>query len=126
MFAQLPGGIWGIIITMQAIWLVLGCLLDPIGILFITGPIFIPLVVQAGFSPVWFGVVFVVNMEMAYLTPPFGMNIFYLKGVAPPSVTMGDIYKSIGPFVGLQLICLALVMIFPQLVLWLPGQMITR
>jgi tripartite ATP-independent transporter DctM subunit len=126
LFFRLPGGIWGVIIAMQLIWLVLGCLLDPIGILWITGPIFIPIVANAGMSTVWFGIVFVVNMEMAYLTPPFGFNLFYLKGVAPPEVTMGDIYRSIFPFLMCQLTCLVLVMVFPQLALWLPSQMIGR
>ena len=132
LFLQLPGGIWGVIIAMQIIWFVLGCLLDPIGILFITGPIFAPIIManaggivpEPGLRMVWFGIVFVVNMEMAYLTPPFGMNIFYLKGVAPDDVTMLDIYKSIVPFVGLQAIALALTMIFPMLATWLPSKMI--
>jgi len=121
-----PGGRWGAIILMQLVFFALGCFMDPTGILMITTPIFFPVVQQLGFDPLWFGVLFVVNMEMAFLTPPFGLNLFFLKGVAPPDVTMGDIYRSIGPFVGLQALGLALVMIFPWLATWLPSLMITR
>lgn len=120
---QLPGGNWGVIIGMQVIWLLLGCLLDPWGIILITAPIFVPVVASLGFSLVWFGVLCIVNMEMAYLTPPFGMNLFYLKGVAPPEVSMGDIYHSATPFVICQLVALIIVMVFPALVLWLPSLM---
>jgi len=120
---QLPGGHWGVIIGIQIIWLILGCLLDPWGIIMITAPIFVPVVDALGFSLVWFGVLCIVNMEMAYLTPPFGMNLFYLRGVAPPGVSMGDIYHSATPFVLCQLVALVIVMAFPALVLWLPSLM---
>jgi len=76
-----------------------------------------------GFDPLWFGVLFTINMEMAYITPPFGFNLFILRGVAPPEVTMTDIYRSVGPFVLLQALCLVLVMIWPELALWLPSLM---
>jgi TRAP-type mannitol/chloroaromatic compound transport system permease large subunit len=92
----------------------------------ITTPIFFPVVQQLGFDPLWFGVLFVVNMEMAFLTPPFGLNLFFLKGVAPPDVTMGDIYRSIGPFVAIQAVALIFVMVFPSLATWLPSLMIAR
>src|SRR3546814_6396954 len=72
----LPGGRWGMVIGMQLIWIVMGCFLDPIGIMILTAPLFFPIIVQLGFDPVWFGVLFVVNMEMAFLTPPFGFNLF--------------------------------------------------
>lgn len=121
-----PGGRWGAIILMQIVFFALGCFLDTTGILMLTTPIFFPVVRELGFDPLWFGVVFVVNMEMAFLTPPFGLNLFFLKGVAPPNITMGDIYRSIGPFVALQALGLALVMAFPWLATWLPGMMITR
>jgi len=77
-------------------------------------------VAALGYDLVWFGVVLIVNMEMAYLTPPFGMNLFYLKGVAPKGVTMGDIYHSVTPYVLLQLAGLMLVVFFPKIVTWLP------
>lgn len=119
--SSMPGGKWGIIICIQAIWIFLGCLLDSIGILVITGPIFIPIVKMLGFDPIWFGVIFVVNMEMGFLTPPFGFNLFYMKGVAPEGITMGHIYNSVLPFILLQLTGLILVMVFPEIVTWLPG-----
>ena len=120
-----PGGRWGAIIIMQLVFIVLGCFMDPTGILMITTPIFFPVVQQLGFDPLWFGILFVVNMEMAFLTPPFGLNLFFLKGVAPPDVSMGDIYRSILPFVLIQALGLVFVMVFPWLATWLPGQMIT-
>jgi len=119
----LPGGKWGVIVAINLILVVMGCFLDPYGILMITVPIFVPVIKALGFSPVWFGVIFVMNMEMGFLTPPFGYNLFYLKTVAPEGVTMADIYKSIWAFVALQAIGLAIVIIFPDLVLWLPSQM---
>jgi len=116
----LPGGRWGVIIGMQAIWFLLGCLLDPIGIMIITVPLFFPLARSLGFDPVWFGVLFVVNMEMAYLTPPFGFNLFYMRGVAPPSVSMADIYRGVIPFVAMQAVGLLLMMVFPEIITALP------
>ncbi len=113
-----------VIIGMQLSFFVLGMLMDAFGIMMITLPIYIPLVLELGFNPIWFGVLFTVNMEMATLTPPFGANLFYLKGVVPEGITMLDIYRSILPFVILQAIGLALVMIYPQLALWLPSLMI--
>lgn len=126
LLTAVPGGRWGTIIAMQLIFLVLGCFLDPTGIIMICLPLFGPIVVSLGFDPIWFGVLLVVNMEMAYLTPPFGFNLFYMRGVAPRDVTMGDIYRSVTPFVLLQAIGLALVMIFPNIIMWLPGLMIRR
>ncbi|TQF79871.1 TRAP transporter large permease subunit [Elioraea sp. Yellowstone] len=116
----LPGGRWGAMIGMQLIWMVMGCFLDPIGIMIITAPLFFPLARSLGFDLVWFGVLFVVNMEMAYLTPPFGFNLFYIRGVAPPSVRMVDIYRGVIPFVALQLLGLVIMMIFPEIILFLP------
>jgi TRAP-type mannitol/chloroaromatic compound transport system permease large subunit len=84
-------------------------------------PVYLPIVTGLGFDPVWFGVLFLVNMQMAMLTPPFGYGLFYMRGVAPPGVTIGDIYKSIIPFIPLQLIGLFLVLFIPQLALWLPN-----
>ncbi len=110
-----------ILIGMQIILFFLGCFLDPTGIILIVTPVFVPIITAYGFDTVWFGVVFIVNMEMAFLTPPYGMNLFYLKGVAPPGVTMGDIYRSIGPFVALQALGLVLVILFPQIILFLPN-----
>ena len=81
------------------------------------------LIASLGFDTLWFGILFVVNMEMAFLTPPFGINLFYMKGVAPEGTTMGDIYRAIVPFVILQAIGLVIVILFPPLALWLPSLM---
>lgn len=124
LLAHVPGGKWGVLIAIQVIWLFMGMFIDPIGICLYTGPIFAPIMAALGFDLVWFGIVFIINMEMAYLTPPFGFNLFYLKGVAPKDVTLTDIYKSVWPFVLLQMTVLAIVIIFPQLILWLPSLMI--
>ena len=96
-------------------------LLDPGGIIMICTPVFVPVIKALGFDPVWFGVLFIVNMEMSYLTPPFGFNLFYMKSIVPRSITMIDIYKSVFPFVGIQALCLLLLIFFPKLVTWLPG-----
>jgi len=120
------GGGWATIIAMQVIFFIMGCFFDPTGIVLLTTPIFFPIVVAEGFDPLWFGVLFVINMEMAFLTPPFGFNLFYMKAVAPPDVTMLDIYKSITPFVALQMVGLAICMIFPSIITWLPNLMIGK
>jgi tripartite ATP-independent transporter DctM subunit len=109
-----------VIFMMQVSYMILGCFMDEITILFLTIPIYMPILVGFGYDPVWFGVLFIVNMQMAYLTPPFGLTLFYMRGIAPPGVTLMDIYRSVIPFVGIQLIVLILVLFFPQLSLWLP------
>ncbi len=119
----LPIGRWGILIVMNLIWIVLGCLIDWIGILLLTGPVFIPVAVALGFDPVWLGVLFCMNMQISYISPPFGPAGFYLKGAAPADITMGDIFRSVWPFLGLQVVALGLVMAFPQIALWLPQTM---
>lgn len=117
---SIPGGKWAILITIQLIFFILGCILDPVGIIMITTPVFVPVITSLGFDPLWFGVLFIMNMEMGYLTPPFGFNLFYMKAIVPPGITMADIYRSIVPFVALQGIGLAMIIIFPQIALWLP------
>ena len=107
--------------TMLLTFLVLGFFLDWIGILFLTMPIFLPVVVSLGYDPIWFGILFNLSMQVAYLTPPFGPACFYLKGVAPPEITLQDIFAAQWPFIGLQLLALALVAAFPGLALWLPA-----
>ena len=122
----LPVGPWGIVLLMQIVWIILGCLIDWIGILLLTAPIFVPIVESLGFDSVWFGVLFCMNMQISYLSPPFGPAVFYLKGVTPPDITIGDIFHSIWPFMALQIVGLGLVMTFPQLALWLPNTMIGK
>ncbi len=112
---------WIVLIIIQLILVVLGLFLDEIGIILLCVPIFTPIIQALHFDPVWFGILFLVNAQMDYITPPFGYTLFYLRGVAPPGVTMGDIYRSITPFVLLQAIGLGLCMAFPQIVLWLPN-----
>ena len=121
---SIPGGRWAILITMQIIFFILGCILDPVGIIMICTPVFVPVITALGFDPLWFGVLFIMNMEMGYLTPPFGFNLFYMKAIAPKGITMTDIYRSIVPFVILQGIGLIIVIIFPEIALWLPKLMV--
>jgi len=120
---SIPGGRYAILFTMQIVFFILGCILDPAGIIMICTPVFVPVIKALGFDTLWFGVLFIMNMEMGYLTPPFGFNLFYMKAIAPPGVTMTDIYRSIVPFVILQGIGLVIVIIFPQIALWLPSLM---
>jgi tripartite ATP-independent transporter DctM subunit len=114
---------WAVLGMMQVTFLVLGCFVDALSILMITTPIFLPICTHLNMDPLWYGIVFLVNTEMAYLTPPFGMNLFYMKSVAPKDTTMEEVYKAGIPFVGLQLIGLVLVILIPDLALWLPRLM---
>lgn len=109
-----------VIIAMLATYFVLGMFLDDFAIVFITVPLFVPIVRDLGFDTTWFAVLFILSMQSAYLTPPFGYNLFYMRSVAPPEITIGDIYKAALPFVLLQIIGLGLVVAFPQIALWLP------
>jgi tripartite ATP-independent transporter DctM subunit len=112
---------WVILIGMQIIYLFLGCLMDANAIMMLSIPIFVPVVKALGFSSLWFGVLFIVNMEMGFLTPPFGVNLFYLRGVVPKEVTMMDIYRSVLPFILIQAVGLVICMVFPQTILYLPN-----
>jgi tripartite ATP-independent transporter DctM subunit len=128
-------GPYGVLTLMMVILVVLGMFLDWVGILLLAVPIFIPLMKAMTFDgvfglpgvapedlPLWFGVVYMVNMQMSFISPPFGYALFYLKSVAPPEVTMGQIYRSSLPFLCLQAVGLAFCIIFPEIVLWLPRQ----
>jgi tripartite ATP-independent transporter DctM subunit len=121
---HIPGGPWGTIIFIQFIIFLLAMVLDPAGIMMITVPVFLPIVIAHGFDPLWFGILFVINMEIGYMTPPFGFNLFYLKGIVPPDITMGDIYRSVIPYTLVESVGLALVMIFPQIAIWLPNKLL--
>lgn len=112
-----------VIIAMMAVLMLLGLFMDWIGIALLCMPIFVPIVVALGLSPVWFGVLFAVNMQMSYLTPPFGPAAFYLKSVAPPEIELGTIYRAVWPFVVIQLLVLAVLILVPELALWLPRAM---
>ncbi|MBY5990320.1 TRAP transporter large permease subunit [Roseovarius atlanticus] len=123
-------GPWGILILMQILLVILGMFLDWVGILLLCVPIFVPIIKALGAaafgldSPedlvLWFGVLYLVNMQMSFLSPPFGYALFYLRGVAPPEIPMSDIFKSALPFLFLQIVGLVLCMVFPQIITWLP------
>jgi TRAP-type mannitol/chloroaromatic compound transport system permease large subunit len=112
----------GILLVIVLMLFLLGMVMDWIGIAILTMPVFLPVVQSLGYDPIWFGVIFCISMQIAYLTPPIGASAFYLKSVAPPDVTLSEIFMSIWPFVGLQLLVLAVVIAFPDLALWLPAQ----
>ncbi len=114
-------GRWGILILMMVILVILGMFLDWVGILLLAVPIFVPIIKDLGFDPLWFGVLYLVNMQMSFLSPPFGYALFYLRGVAPKSIPMSDIFKAALPFLALQLFGLSLLMIFPKIITWLPS-----
>ena len=112
-----------VLIAVNIILIILGCIMDPAGIIMVTVPILAPLMLALGFDLVWFGVMFVVNMELAEITPPLGLNLYIMKSVAPKEITLGTIIRGAVPFMILDVIALVLVIVFPQLVLWLPGTM---
>ncbi|MFH0256586.1 TRAP transporter large permease subunit [Vibrio rumoiensis] len=112
------GHAMGTLLIMMVILLVLGMFLDWVGVALLTMPIFVPIIINLGFDPIWFGVVFCLNMQVSFLSPPFGPAAFYLKSVAPKDISLGEIFSSLLPFIGLQIVALALVIIFPQLALW--------
>jgi C4-dicarboxylate transporter DctM subunit len=113
---------WAIMIVINIILLIMGCLLDPMAIMVITLPIMFPIVTALGFDPVWFGIVVTINVEIGMITPPVGLNLFILKG-AVREVDMSDIIGGVIPFVLLMIIGLAVIMLFPGLATWLPGRM---
>ncbi|HIJ57817.1 MAG TPA: TRAP transporter large permease subunit [Deltaproteobacteria bacterium] len=118
---------WTILIIMQLSLFILGTIVDDYAIIMLAGPIYVPIIKMLGFDPLWFGILFILNMSQAYLTPPYGFNLFYLRGLTPfikestgIEITMWDIYRGVFPFVGLKGLNLILMMVFPRLVLWLP------
>ncbi len=123
-------GPWGILILMQIVLVALGMFLDWVGILLLCVPIFVPIIRSLGAAAfglesgddlvLWFGVLYLVNMQMSFLSPPFGYALFYLRGVAPPEIPMSDIFRSALPFLFLQVVGLAVCMIFPGVITWLP------
>ena len=119
---QLGLGPWHVLILMQLSFLLMGTFLDDTAMLVIVAPLYVPLVKILGFDLVWYGVLYTITCQIAYMTPPFGYNLFLMRAMAPPEIGLGDIYRSIIPFVLVMVVALALVMIFPQLALWLPEQ----
>ena len=108
----------GIVVVMLLVIFVLGMVMDWIGITLLTMPIFVPVVQQLGLDLVWFGVMFCISVQISYLSPPFGPAAFFLKGVAPPEITLQQIYRAVTPFIGLQILALTLVLFFPAIALW--------
>jgi tripartite ATP-independent transporter DctM subunit len=116
-----PVNKWVILILIQTVWIILGCLMDAISILMVTAPIFLPLATYFGVDLLWFGVVYAVNTEMGYLTPPFGVNLFVMRAITRDmNISTKEIYMATVPFVGLQFLGLVLVMLIPELITWLP------
>lgn len=111
---------WEILIMMQVSYIIMGMFLDDTAMLVIVAPLYIPLIKVLGFNPIWYGVLYTVTCQIAYMTPPFGYNLFLMKAMAPKEITLTDIYSSITPFVIIMVIALGLVMTFPQIALWLP------
>lgn len=117
---------WMILILMQLSFLVMGTFLDDTAMLVIVAPLYVPLVRALGFDLVWYGVLYTITTQIAYMTPPFGYNLFLMRAMAPPEIGLADIYRSIVPFVGVMIIALAIVMAFPEIALWLPDQVYGR
>lgn len=117
----LPGGKMGAIVFVMLLMFVLGFILDTFEIIFLVIPITAPILLMMGVDPIWLGVMVAVNLQTSFLTPPFGFALFYLRGVAPDNVTTRQIYEGAMPFVGLQLCVIVLLVVFPELVTWLPG-----
>ena len=111
---------WQILILMQLSFVVMGMFLDDTAMLVIVAPLYVPLVGSLGFDLIWYGVLYTITCQIAYLTPPFGYNLFLMRAMAPPEVTLRDIYASVTPFVLIMLLTLGLVMKFPEIALWLP------
>ena len=111
---------WGILILMQLSFILMGMFLDDTAMLVIVAPLYVPLVGSLGFDLVWYGVLYTITCQIAYMTPPFGYNLFLMRAMAPPEVTLRDIYVSVTPFVLIMMLTLALVMVFPQIAMWLP------
>ena len=120
LFAFLPGGIWADIWFLMFIIFVLGFFIEWIEISYIAVPLFLPVFAAANVDMVWLATLICVNLQTSFLTPPFGWALFFLRGVAPPEVTTGDIYRGIIPFVGMQIMALVLVFAFPGIATWLP------
>ncbi|MFT5503197.1 MAG: tripartite ATP-independent transporter DctM subunit [Gammaproteobacteria bacterium] len=117
---------WTILILMQLSFILMGTFLDDTAMLVIVAPLYVPLVGALGFDLIWYGVLYTITTQIAYMTPPFGYNLFLMRAMAPPEISLQDIYRSIIPFVLIMVVALALVMVFPQIALWLPESIYAR
>jgi len=120
LFLNFGFGKWGIIFMMELSYILMGMFLDDTAMLIIVAPLYVPLIIELGFSPIWYGILYTITCQIAYLTPPFGYNLFLMKAMAPKEITLSDIYRSVWPFVGLMIIGLGIVMLFPGIATWLP------
>ena len=111
---------WQVLVLMQLSFIVMGSFLDDTAMLIIVAPLFVPIVIKLGFDPIWYGVLYTLTCQIAYITPPFGYNLFLMRAMAPKDVTLIDIYRSIIPFFFLMILGLILVIVFPEIALWLP------
>jgi len=121
--SDLPGGIYGALFLVMLVMFLLGFVLDFIEITFVVIPIVGPILLSMGIDPLWLGILIAINLQTSFLTPPFGFALFYLRGVAPESIRTLDIYKGVMPFILIQIIAMGLIVIWPQLVTWLPAQL---
>jgi tripartite ATP-independent transporter DctM subunit len=112
---------WQVLVLMQLTYILMGMFLDDTAMLIIVAPLYVPLIIALGFNPIWYGVLYTITCQIAYMTPPFGYNLFLMRAMAPKEITLIDIYRSIIPFVLIMVFGLALVIIFPQIALWLPN-----
>jgi tripartite ATP-independent transporter DctM subunit len=117
---------WTILILMQLSFILMGTFLDDTAMLVIVAPLYVPLVGALGFDLIWYGVLYTITTQIAYMTPPFGYNLFLMRAMAPPEISLMDIYASIFPFVIAMIVALTLVMVFPQIALWLPETIYAR
>ena len=113
---------WGVLIMMQLSYIFMGMFLDDTAMLVIVAPLYVPLIISLGFDPIWYGVLYTITCQIAYMTPPFGYNLFLMRAMAPKEITLSDIYRSITPFLLVMLLALILVMIFPQIATYLPNK----
>ena len=117
---------WGVLIMMQLSYILMGMFLDDTAMLVIVAPLYVPLIIALGFNPIWYGVLYTITCQIAYMTPPFGYNLFLMRAMAPKEIDLIDIYRSIIPFVLVMCLGLAIVMIFPQIATWLPDYVSRR
>jgi TRAP-type mannitol/chloroaromatic compound transport system permease large subunit len=122
LLSSMPGGVIGALILVNLVMFLLGFIIDFIEIIFVVVPLTAPVLLGMGVDPVWLGVLFAMNLQTSFLTPPFGFALFYLRGVAPPEVTTGHIYRGVVPFIAIQVLMLGVLVVFPELATWLPAQ----
>jgi TRAP-type mannitol/chloroaromatic compound transport system permease large subunit len=120
LFSNLPGGVFAAVLLVMVVIFLLGFILDFIEITFVVVPLVAPVLLTMGIDPIWLGIMIAVNLQTSFLTPPFGFALFYLRGVAPPEVATGQIYRGVMPFIAMQLLLLIAMAIWPNLVTWLP------